>query len=181
MPDADAYLAFRAAVTGAVRACAGRRLGTAPPALTVNGADDLEAGIRYLTVTGTSAEAGDDGETGRGNRANGLIAVGRPSTMEATAGKNPISHVGKLYNVLAQELAAELVRDIPGIGAAECVFASHVGAPIDQPVLAHLRLATAAGCALAEIEAAAQARALAALGGLTTMWRQLIAGEKRLF
>jgi len=36
----------------------------------VNAADDPSRGEIYLTVTGTSAEAGDDGEVGRGNRAN---------------------------------------------------------------------------------------------------------------
>jgi S-adenosylmethionine synthetase len=34
----------------------------------VNTADDPAAGSIYRTVTGTSAEAGDDGEAGRGNR-----------------------------------------------------------------------------------------------------------------
>jgi len=67
----------------------------------VNNADKGEN--IYLTVTGTSAEMGDDGETGRGNRTNGLITPGRPMTMEATAGKNPVSHVGKLYNIAAEQ------------------------------------------------------------------------------
>jgi len=69
----------------------------------VNAADDITAGRIYLTVAGTSAEAGDDG-----NRANGLIAPGRPMTMESVAGKNPVTHVGKLYN-LAAGLAAERI------------------------------------------------------------------------
>jgi S-adenosylmethionine synthetase len=43
----------------------------------------------YLTVLGTSAESGDGGEVGRGNRVNGLISFCRPMTMEAAAGKNP--------------------------------------------------------------------------------------------
>jgi S-adenosylmethionine synthetase len=51
----------------------------------VNAADDLEAGSVYLTVTGTSAEAGEDGEAGRGNRVNGLITPFRPMTMESAA------------------------------------------------------------------------------------------------
>ncbi|MHA1487030.1 MAG: methionine adenosyltransferase, partial [Promethearchaeota archaeon] len=55
--------------------------------------------ILYLTITGTSAEAGDDGEVGRGNRSNGLITPCRPMSLEAVCGKNPINHVGKLYNV----------------------------------------------------------------------------------
>jgi S-adenosylmethionine synthetase len=49
----------------------------------------------YLTVTGTSAEAGDDGEVGRGNRVNDLITPYRPISLEAAAGKNPVTHVGQ--------------------------------------------------------------------------------------
>lgn len=56
----------------------------------------------YLTVTGTSIEMGDDGATGRGNRGNGLVFPHASMTMEAIAGKNPLSHEGKIYNVPAQ-------------------------------------------------------------------------------
>ncbi|MEM2013982.1 MAG: methionine adenosyltransferase, partial [Desulfurococcaceae archaeon] len=56
----------------------------------VNTADIPERDSFYLTVTGTSAEHGDDGATGRGNRANGLITPMRPVSIEATAGKNPV-------------------------------------------------------------------------------------------
>ena len=74
----------------------------------VNTADDAAAGSIYLTVTGTSAEAGDDGEAGRGNRIDGLIAPFRPMTMESVAGKNPVTHVGKLYNIAASLIAQRL-------------------------------------------------------------------------
>ena len=47
-------------------------------------------------------EAGDDGSVGRGNRANGLITPCRPMSLEATAGKNPVNHVGKIYNLLVE-------------------------------------------------------------------------------
>ncbi|PSQ35758.1 S-adenosylmethionine synthetase, partial [Halobacteriales archaeon QS_9_70_65] len=60
----------------------------------VNTADDYDAGSIYLTTTGTSAEQGDDGSVGRGNRANGLITPNRSMSMEATSGKNPVNHIG---------------------------------------------------------------------------------------
>ncbi len=56
----------------------------------VNTADDIKKKSVFLTVTGTSAEMGDDGSVGRGNRCNGLITPNRPMSMEATSGKNPI-------------------------------------------------------------------------------------------
>ena len=65
----------------------------------MNTADGETADSVYLTVTGTSAEGGDDGQVGRGNRVNGLITPYRPMSLEAAAGKNPVTHVGKLYNL----------------------------------------------------------------------------------
>lgn len=88
----------------------------------------------YLTVTGTSIEMGDDGATGRGNRGNGLITPMRPMTMEAIAGKNPVSHVGKIYNVLAQKAAAE-IAELEGVQEAYVTFVSKIGSPISQPLL----------------------------------------------
>lgn len=49
------------------------------------GADD-ESGL-HLTVTGLSAEMGDDGQVVRGNRVSGLITPDRPMSLEAAAGK----------------------------------------------------------------------------------------------
>ena len=106
----------------------------------VNTADDVSAGSVYLTVTGTSAEAGDDGEVGRGNRTSGLITPYRPMTIEAAAGKNPISHVGKLYNLVAARMAVRLIGDVPGILEATCVVVSQIGRPIDDPQIVDVRL-----------------------------------------
>jgi S-adenosylmethionine synthetase len=108
--------------------------------VTINAADDAAAGDVFLTVTGTSAEAGDDGEVGRGNRANGLITPYRIMTMEAAAGKNPVSHVGKLYNVLAGRIAEALIVDAPGVRGATCVLVSQIGRPIDDPQMADVRI-----------------------------------------
>ena len=107
--------------------------GAAKVSVEVNTADDPAAGSLYLTVTGTSAEAGDDGEAGRGNRINGFIAPFRPTTMESVAGKNPVTHVGKLYNIVASLIAQRLVDNVPGIDEAHCLIVSQIGSPLDQP------------------------------------------------
>jgi len=99
----------------------------------VNMADQPASGDIYLTVTGTSAEAGDDGEVGRGNRVNGLITPCRPMTLEAAAGKNPVSHIGKIYNVLARQIAESIVAEIKEIAHAECLIVGQIGAPIARP------------------------------------------------
>ena len=106
--------------------------------VSVNAAD-TEDNI-YLTVTGTSIEMGDDGATGRGNRGNGLITPMRPMTMEAIAGKNPVSHVGKIYNVLAGRAASD-IAEIEGVKEAYVTLVSKIGSPIDQPLLRGVRIA----------------------------------------
>jgi len=93
----------------------------------------------YLTVTGTSIEMGDDGATGRGNRGNGLITPMRPMTMEAIAGKNPVNHVGKIYNVLAQRAASEIAK-LDGVKEANVTIVSKIGSPISQPLLRGVRI-----------------------------------------
>lgn len=106
----------------------------------VNTGDDPKAADEsgyYLVVTGTSAEHGDDGATGRGNRANGLITPMRPMSMEAAAGKNPISHVGKLYNVLAQKIAKRIVEET-GVDEAYVKLLSQIGRPINDPLIAYV-------------------------------------------
>ena len=107
----------------------------------VNTADDVNAGSLYLTVTGTSAEAGDDGQVGRGNRVNGLITPCRPMNMEAAAGKNPVTHVGKLYNIVARQIAFALVQQIEEISEAYCYLVSRIGAPVNKPGLVDIRVA----------------------------------------
>ncbi len=104
----------------------------------INTGDDYERESVYLTVTGTSAEQGDDGSVGRGNRANGIIAPFRPMSMEATSGKNPINHVGKIYNLLSNEIA----KDIGNAGAEQVHvrLMSQIGKPIDRPLIASIRL-----------------------------------------
>lgn len=97
----------------------------------INTADQL--GSVYTTVTGTSAEAGDDGMVGRGNRMNGLITPYRPVTLEAAAGKNPVSHVGKIYNAAADLICKKVKEGIQQVEAVECFIVSQIGKPITEP------------------------------------------------
>jgi S-adenosylmethionine synthetase len=102
----------------------------------VNAADDSKRGSYYLTVTGTSAEQGDDGNTGRGNRVNGLISPMRQYSMEATAGKNPVNHTGKILNALAILSSREIIKELHGVREAYVRVLSRIGKPIDQPLIA---------------------------------------------
>ncbi|HET6951409.1 MAG TPA: methionine adenosyltransferase [Acidimicrobiales bacterium] len=81
----------------------------APVAISVN----ADGEHPYVTLCGSSAEAGDDGQAGRGNHFGGLITPFRPMTLEACAGKNPISHVGKTYHAVAHDIAEDVRRPPP--------------------------------------------------------------------
>ena len=104
-------------------------------------ADHIDEGDVFLTVTGTSAEAGDDGEVGRGNRTCGLITPYRSITLEAAAGKNPVSHVGKLYNLVASRIAAAITAEVRDVPDAACVLVSQIGRPVADPQVVDVRMA----------------------------------------
>lgn len=142
--DLDHYLEAREALRALATSVAAGELGGAPRSVAVNAADDPRRGALYLTVTGTSAESGDDGEVGRGNRVNGLITPLKPMSLEAAAGKNVARHVGRLYNALAERISSALVAGLPGVESAECALASRIGHPVEDPPLAWVRLRAAA-------------------------------------
>ena len=90
----------------------------------------------YLTVLGTSADSGDSGQVGRGNRVNGLISLNRPFCSEAAAGKNPVSHVGKIYNFLTFRLAERVYKEVSDLEEVYIWLLSKIGSPIDHPMVA---------------------------------------------
>lgn len=144
----------------------------------VNVADDIERGDMFLTVTGTSAESGDDGQVGRGNRVSGLITPYRPMTMEAAAGKNPVSHVGKLYSLVAAEIATRLASSAEA-SAASCLMVSQIGRPVDDPQLVDVRLKPESDSEKARVTA--QDIVLDELQRFDELEADLIAGRKTLY
>ncbi len=92
----------------------------------------------YLTVSGLSAEMGDDGQVGRGNRYNGLITPGQQMGIEAVAGKN-ISHPGKLYQVLAFKIAKQLIQKVK-LKKANVKLVTQIGKPLDEPMVASIQI-----------------------------------------
>lgn len=107
-------------------------------ALLLNTLDERDRGLggMYLSVTGTSAESGDSGQIGRGNKVNGVIALNRPMGTEAAAGKNPVSHVGKIYTVMTHQVASRIYQEVRGIREVYVWMLSQIGSPIDQPKVA---------------------------------------------
>ena len=140
----------------------------------VNTADGDSADSVYITVTGLSAESGDDGQVGRGNRVNGLITPYRPMSLEAAAGKNPISHVGKLYNLAANRIASAVVAEIASVEEAYCFLLSQIGRPITDPQLAEVAVRVADASALDAVRSKVEEIVLDHLAGIVTLWRELV-------
>jgi S-adenosylmethionine synthetase len=148
----------------------------------VNTADDYSKDIYYLTVSGLSMENGDDGSVGRGNRANGLITPMRPMSMEASAGKNPVTHVGKLYNILANQVADDIVK----LGRGDIVevhtrILSQIGKPIDDPQAASANVIYADNVNSKKYEKEIRAVYDEKLSKITDLTEQIVSGKVTVF
>jgi len=180
VPDLDAYDEAVERVRAFTRKVA-ERLTDREIHVDVNTADDYDEGSIYLTVTGTSAEMGDDGSVGRGNRANGLITPNRPMSMEATSGKNPVNHIGKIYNLLSTDVAETVAADVDGIRDLQVRLLSQIGRPIDQPHVADAEVVTEPGVDLADIEPEIRARVDDRLANVTDVTKRVIDGDLSTF
>lgn len=176
----DDYLAERQAVERAACALAAEH-GLPDCRVAINAADDPNGGSVYLTVTGTSAEGGDDGQVGRGNRVNGLITPYRPMSLEAAAGKNPVTHVGKLYNVVARRIAETLVADVPEIRAAQCFLVSQIGSPLTSPALLDVKLRTWDGAPAQQFAERVKEISISCLARIPDLIEEFVAGSIDVF
>ena len=105
----------------------------------------------YLTVLGTSADGADSGQVGRGNRPNGVIPLNRHVGSEAAAGKNPVSHVGKIYNLLTHRIANKIYSQVSGLNEVYVWLVSQIGKPIDDPAIAVARVITKPGTTIESV------------------------------
>jgi len=174
--DLGDYLAKKERVRGLAVAAAREACG-GEVEVVVNAADGETADSVYLTVTGLSAEAGDDGQVGRGNRVNGLITPYRPMSLEAAAGKNPVSHTGKLYSLLAARIARKLADGLAGVDEAYCFLLSRIGSPVSEPQLADVALRVAEPGAIEPLRRDAARIVREELRAAGSLWREVLAGQ----
>jgi len=169
--DREEYDAVVTAVAAEAYRVAAESLG-AEVEVAVNQADREDT--PYLTVSGTSAESGDDGQVGRGNRFGGLITPYRPMSMEAAAGKNPAAHVGKTYHAAGFDIASRLIAET-GIEEATVRMLSSIGAPVTHPQAVHVEMVgDAAAEAVGDIVEAS-------LGDWAGITERLVAGHYELY
>jgi len=147
----------------------------------VNAGDRPKKGTFYLTVTGTSAEQGDDGSTGRGNRINGLITPCRPMSLEAAAGKNPVNHVGKIYNVMAQSVADRVRTEVKGIEEVYVKILSQIGRPINEPFMSGIQLVLEKGYTVGNVSSEIKAVIREELTNVTQVTEKILSGEVTLY
>jgi S-adenosylmethionine synthetase len=131
----------------------------------------------YLTVLGTSADDGDGGQVGRGNRVNGLIPLNRPTCSEAAAGKNPVSHVGKIYNLLSYEIATHIYQKVTGAKEVYVWLLSQIGKPINDPKVAGVTLILEKGIDFKPVSKQASEIAKSELNSINDFTKRLTEGK----
>lgn len=139
VPSRAAYTENKHRLLAECHRLAAEGLGDVPVRFQINVRDIPARDELYLTYTGSSIESGDEGVIGRGNRVTGLITPLRPMNIEGVSGKNPVYHVGKLYNLAAHRLAARLSETTGGY--AEVHLVSATGQRLDRPWRVLIRLA----------------------------------------
>lgn len=182
--DLDEYVNYTNQIKDAVLDLAAKIIPDREVTCQVNVGDNIEKGLVYLTITGTSAEAGDDGEVGRGNRSNGLITPCRTMSLEAVCGKNPINHVGKIYNILATNMSREIVKRGEGnIVEAHVKLLSQIGRPITDPWINSIELIPAENVNFTSIEKIATevSEEMLSKESLIILRKRLIEGKEQVF
>ena len=135
----------------------------------------------YLTVLGTSADGGDSGQVGRGNRVNGVISLNRPQSSEAAAGKNPVSHVGKIYNLLSHRIADTVYKRVSGLEEVYVWLLSQIGVPIDQPLVVAAQVILTPGTTLADVRSEIAEAVNYELDHIKEFCRDLAEGKLKLY
>ncbi|MBD3197833.1 MAG: methionine adenosyltransferase [Candidatus Lokiarchaeota archaeon] len=180
--DKDEYINYTNQIKDATLDLANKLIPERDVNVSVNVGDNIEQEIMYLTITGGSSEAGDDGEVGRGNRANGLITPCRTMSLEAVCGKNPINHVGKIYNVLANNMAKAIYERGQGdIIEAHVKLLSQIGRPITDPWINSISLIPADNVNFSKVEKIAEevSQDLLSRDNIISLRERLIEGKEQ--
>jgi S-adenosylmethionine synthetase len=115
-----------------------RNISTKDVSVEINPDDRFEDNSLYLTVIGSSIEHGDCGISGRGNRVMGINSANRPMCIETVAGKLWL-HPGKLYNLIARNVAEELANDLSAKEVNVRILGK-VGEPVSNPEIVHVEI-----------------------------------------
>ena len=101
--------------------------------------------------------------------------------LEAAAGKKPVSHVGKIYNVLAHEIAQSVVATSNEIVRAECLMVSKIGAPVTGPAIVQIRVTTLDAVPATGFQKRAKEIVAARLSDIPRLEDEFVAGAIEIF
>ncbi|MDD2732079.1 MAG: methionine adenosyltransferase [Candidatus Pacebacteria bacterium] len=116
-PNADVYFSRKRKIQNDLQNIANQFLkGKYKVILSINTQDEMinnpSRGIGfYFVVSGSALDSGEEGVVGRGNRSRGLISNVRPYSIEGIHGKNPVYHVGKVFNYIADLFAKKISEE----------------------------------------------------------------------
>jgi S-adenosylmethionine synthetase len=100
-------------------------------------------------------------------------------TLEAAAGKNPVSHVGKTYNVAAREIVERVYKEHPDLSQVYCYLVSQIGAPITQPKAINVELY--GDCDIDKVKASAESITEEVIGKLPRVWEGFVNRQYQLW
>jgi S-adenosylmethionine synthetase len=147
----------------------------------INNGDDIKNSVVYLTKSGLSCESGDDGSVGRGNRVNGIITPFRTMSLEAAAGKNSVNHIGKIYNIFANELANDIITSFPEISECNVNLVSQIGRPINDPKHLNISLSAEKPEDIEKVKKKVSDLAQEELDNIIFLTKGMLAGEYKVF
>ena len=102
-------------------------------------------------------------------------------SMEASSGKNPINHVGKIYNILSNEIANDVVNNVEGIKQIHIMILSQIGKPIDQPKAASSQIILEEGFKLDDVDKKVEKIIDNWLENISVITENVVKGKTRTF
>jgi S-adenosylmethionine synthetase len=102
-------------------------------------------------------------------------------SLEAAAGKNPVSHVGKIYSVVARQIAESVVTELSEIARARCFMVSQIGALVTSPAIVAINVAARDGRPVAELRNQIEAIAADRINRIPALVDDFVTGRIELF
>ncbi len=177
--DKEDYKSQKERIKHDVEEFAKKQVGSEVEVIINNG--DGEGDRVYITKSGLSCESGDDGSVGRGNRVNGLITPFRHMSLEAAAGKNPVNHIGKIYSVLSNEIAGDVVKNYPQVKECNVSIVSQIGRRIDDPKHLDIKIATEEKGQLDNLRKKVNDIAEQSLDNISYLTQEIVSGKHSMF
>ncbi len=102
-------------------------------------------------------------------------------SMEAAAGKNPVSHVGKIYNILSMLIANDIAEQVEGVEEVYVRILSQIGKPIDEPLVASVQIIPKKGYSIDVLQKPAYEIADEWLANITKIQKMILEDKVNVF